>query len=511
MRFSFSFWILLLCLTPALHGQNSQPVNRPISLQEAIRMALERNLDIKLGQLTPQIGRLNIEGAYSYYDPVFASRASQNYVERPANFDPALGVVAGSSTWTEDFRLGLSGNLPTGARYDLAGRLTRTSGDAFERLQDPVSTNFTFVGVTVPFQYQNDVTITLTQPFLRNFWTDAGRTDIKLAKSDYKRSALAVQFTVMDVVHQVSQSYYDLVAARDQVEVRKMAVQLKEQFLSETKKKVEAGTLAPLDEKQAESEAATARSDLIKARYDAEAAENILKGLITDNFSSLHSMTLDPSEKLIAVAQLFNVIESWRNGVEKRPDYLEKKERLERERISLKFTYNQLFPSLDVQGTYGRNGLGGTWGNSIDTLADAQFEKWGGAVIFTLPLTRKAERATHKIQKLNVEAAVLDMKKTEEVIIRDIDDAVKKIRSAYAAIESTREARVFAEAALDAEQKKLENGKSTNFQVLELQDKVTQARATEISALTAYNKALYDLYFREGTILERSKITVEVK
>jgi outer membrane protein TolC len=99
----------------------------------------------------------------------------------------------------------------------------------------------------------------------------------------------------------------------------------------------------------------------------------------------------------------------------------------------------------------------------------------------------------------------------EQAVIREFDDAVKQVRSAYAAIEATREARVFAEAALDAEQKKLENGKSTNFQVLELQDALTQARAAEIDALSDYNRALHNLYFREGSTLQRNKIQLEVK
>ena len=502
MRLTLLSSFLLLCLASGLNAQNGQPVTRTISLQEAIRMALEHNLTLKLQNLDPQAKRLELESAYGYYDPVFSSRAAQNYNESPGQLDPSLGIfLPGKNLWTEDFRLGLTGNLPSGAHYDLGGRLVRTSGEDFSGVG----------GVPIPFQYQDDTAITVTQPLLKNFWIDQGRLGIQLRKKDVKRSELNVQFSVMDVVHNVTQTYYDLIATRDQVEVQKMAVQLKEQSLSETKKKVEAGTLAPLDEKQAESEAATARANLIKARYDNEVAESALKALISDKFVEISSFILEPTEKLLAVAQLFNVIESWRTGLERRPDYLERKEQLEQQQITLKFAYNQLYPALDVSGTYGRNGIGRTWGNSIDTLADAEFQKWGGAVVFTIPLSRKKERADYKGQKINVEQAVLQMKQLEEQIIRDIDDAVKKIRSAYAAIGSTREARIFAEAALDAEQKKLENGKSTNFQVLQLQDNLTQARAAEIAALTAYNKALYDLYFREGTILERQKITVEVK
>ena len=396
--------------------------------------------------------------------------------------------------------MGFSGSLPTGARYDLGGNMNRLSG------QNSVGVNF-----NPAFQYTPDVNVTVTQPLLKDFWIDAGRLQIKLVKKDIKMSDLDLETIIQTVVHDVTQFYYDLLAAREQVKVREAAVQLKEQFLSETKKRVQAGTLAPLDEKQAESDAATARADLIAARYVAEKAELDLKALLTDKYAAMHSTTLEPSEKLIAVAQLFNVVESWRTGLEKRPDYLRKKEFLESQNIRLKYTYNQLFPLLDVVGTYGRNGLGATLSDSLETIGQNKFEKWGGAVVFTVPLTRTYERSAHKIQKVNVQSAVLDLKLTEEGVVRDIDDAIKKIRSAYAAIDSTREARVFAEAALDAEQKKLENGKSTNFQVLQLQDKLTQARAAEISALTAYNKALYDLYFREGSILERQKIVLQIK
>ena len=488
---------------PTLHAQPAvaTPSTRQMSLNDCLRMALEQNLAIKIGRSISQIAPLNLEGSYGYYDPLLAGRAAQSYSASPGRLDPNVGAIPGSSTWNENFTLGLGGQLPTGARYELSSRLNRLSGDTIVN-----GTNF-----GLPFQYSPETAITVTQPLLKNFWIDSGRMNIKLRKSETKSSALGLQIIIMDIVYQVSQVYYDLVAARDQVKVREMALQLKQQFLLETRKKVEAGSLAPLEEKQAESEAATAQADLIKVRYDAEAAENILKGLITDHFTSIHSTTVEPTEKLLAVSQLINVVESWRTGVERRPDYLAKKEFLEQQNIWLKFYQNQLYPALDVVGTYGRNGLGTTWGNSVDTMADNLFPRWGGAVVFSVPLSRKRERADHKAQKVNVETAVLEMKQLEEQIVRDIDSAVKKIRSAYAAIESTREARVFAEAALDAEQKKLVNGKSTNFQVLQLQDKLTQARAYEIGALTAYNKALHELYFREGTTLERNKITLEVR
>src|SRR5207247_6040717 len=110
---------------------------------------------------------------------------------------------------------------------------------------------------------------------LKDFWIDSGRLNIKVRKKDLKMSQYDLKFTIMVVVNTTAGAYYDLIAARDQIEVQKIAVQLKEQLLAANKKKMQVGTMAPCDEKQAESEAAKARSDLITAQFDAERAENI--------------------------------------------------------------------------------------------------------------------------------------------------------------------------------------------------------------------------------------------
>ena len=90
-----------------------------------------------------------------------------------------------------------------------------------------------------------------------------------------------------------------------------------------------------------------------------------------------------------------------------------------------------------------------------------------------------------------------------------INDAVKVAERNFQRVQSARQAREFSEAVLDAEQQKMESGKSTTFIVLELQTRLTRARSAEIQALADYNKSLVELYFREGTTLERRHIIVE--
>lgn len=484
----------------AVAQNNTANKTLSLSLEDTLRRALQQNYTIKLGYFTPQTARLSLEEIQGAYDPQFEAGASVNHVQSPGFYDAASNLpFPGAETWSRRYEGGISGALPTGTRYDLSTRLDRTHGR-------------NEADVAIPFQHTSRAEVSVTQSLLKDFWIDNTRANSRIAKIEITRADLDLQYTIMGVVRETAGAYYSLIEARDQVKVQKMALELKEQFLSETKKKVAAGTLASLDEKQAESQAASARANLIQAESNAEQAENVLKGLIAAEFSEVQSTVIEPSEKLLAMSYQINVFESWRMALEQRPDYLRRKQAIEQEKIGLKYTKNQLFPALDLQGTYGRAGNSTiTAEDSYDGIADNRNPRYGGGVTLTIPFTRKSERAAHKRQKIAVDSAILELKQAQEVIIRTVDTEAKKVRSAFAAIESTREARVYAEAALDAEQKKLENGKSTNFQVLELQDQLTQARAAEIRALTSYNKALQDFYYAEGTILEKNKVTVELK
>lgn len=116
-----------------------------------------------------------------------------------------------------------------------------------------------------------------------------------------------------------------------------------------------------------------------------------------------------------------------------------------------------------------------------------------------------------KSAKLDNERLLLRHKLLEQTIIRDIDDAILAAKTALARIESTKTERQYAEAALEAEQKKLENGKSTSFFVLELQRDLTSARSNEIRAQSDYNKSLVRLTQLEGSTLESAGVKLELR
>ena len=511
--------LVFFCLLSGAQGQTNVPT-RPLALDEAIRLALESNLEIARARYEPQLARLRLSDVSSYWEPVFNTRVERRSVTRGTEFDPALGLeLPGNSTESDIVALGVGGILPfTGLRYDISAGYNHDFGT---RGLEPIDS------------YSSDVGISLRQPLLRDSWIDANRLSVKLAKKDEKISEYLVMLTVMDVVNRVQQAYYDLIAAQDDVRARELSLTLAQRLLEENRKKIKIGTMAPLDEKQAESEAALRNAELIQARSEVTRVENILKSLISSDYQQWHAVAIMPTEKLLAVPQTYDLQESWVNGLTLRPDYNEAKARLERQGIVVSYRFNQLFPILDAVGTYGRSGfdsrravdfddgntntvdppplvINPSYSRTLEQIRDDSNPSHSYGIVLQVPLTFRAERARYREAKALREQAKLDMQVVHERVLIGIDDAIKAARSAFQRVHATRAAREFGEEALDAAQKRLENGRATSFEVLQLQRDLTNARSAEIDAISDYNKALAELYFREGTILKKNQVHVEL-
>ena len=488
-------------MVTAAMAHNESPKTRAMALADCVQQALEHNLDLQIERYNPQISLFNLRGTYAGYDPSLSLSGVHNFSLSGGGLDRVTKLPSPAHTSDIDtFSGSLGGLAPWGLTYGLFGSV---NGATFAL---PPTNNFTAAS--------GSVGINLTQPVLKNFWIDGTRLNISVSKNRLKYSELGLRTRIMDVATSVERAYYDLIAARENVKVVEQALQLAEQLVSENKKRVEVGTMAPLDEKQAESQAAGRRADLLSARQSLAAAQNALKFLLTDNYREIHDTEIEPTETLTAPAQMFNLQDSWGKGLSERPELLQAKLDAERLGIQLKYDRNQLFPELDLIGSYGHT-AGGTkiteFGQALDEFrrGDQPFYSYGAKL--TVPLSNPAARNTYNADKLSRKQILLTLKKLEQSILTQIDNDVIAARASYERVGSTREARLYAEAALDAERKKMENGKSTSFVVLQLQKDVTSARSEEIRALADYNKALADLARGEGTTFERRAINLEIK
>jgi outer membrane protein TolC len=514
MRLVTTFYSLALVFLPlSLQAQMTLPDNtnasvRQLSRMDCIALALEHNLEIKVARHEPRIAYYNLNGAYAYYEPTFNTSVRHGFAKSEDTYDPTIDLtIPGSRQFNNTINSSFVDiRSPFGSRLEVGADAAHTYGTRGARA---------LVGATNVLTdfYSGGAAVTFRQALLRDSWIDSGRLRIQLNKRGLKQSEFDLENQVMQTVAATEQAYFNLIAAVENVNVAEISLQLNEQLLSETKQRVKVGVAVPLDEKQVESDVASARAALIKTRLDLANAENNLKRLLTDDYGQWYNVRPIPSEKLVAIPEAYNLNDSWLMGITLRPDYNRAKLSVEMKGLEVKYTRNQTFPSLEFVATYGRTGNNQS-GSFSDVLSDIKLERNGeysvGGVV-SIPLGNTAARNTHKARKEEMEQLKNQLRWMHLDILVSIENAVNTARAAYEAVGATREARIFAEAALDAERKKMENGKSTSYFVLDFQQQLTQKRYTEINALAAYNVALSVLYNREGSTLQRNHIEVEYR
>jgi outer membrane protein TolC len=498
MKTLSSVLVMVFGLTLA-HAQESSKT-LAVSLQDCIQQALEHNLDLKVERYDPQIATLGLQGAYADYDPNLSISGAHNYSLAGGGVDPATHLPLPTSSIDQNsFNAGLVGLAPWGLGYNLQGNIAESYGS---------------IGGIPSDNTRGSASFSLKQPLLKNFWLDGTRLNIRVKKLALQQSELKLRNTIIGVATSVELAYYDLIYARESVKVLEKAVELAAQSVRENRKRVEVGTMAPLDEKQAESQEAASRSDLLQGQRVLAAAENALKRLITERFSEIQPVELIPSDKLTAPSQVFDLQLSWNRGLSQRPDLLQAKLDVERAGVELKYYRNQLFPELDLVGSYG-HGAGGfgisEFAQGFDELAKGNKPFYSYGAQLTFPLGNTGARTRYRASKLAKEQLILNIKKLEQDIMVAIDDAIKLAKASYQRMQATREAREYAQAALEAEQKKLENGKSTSFEVLRLQRDLTSASSDEIRSQTDYKRNLAQLSSFEASTLDRLGINLEVK
>jgi outer membrane protein TolC len=351
----------------------------------------------------------------------------------------------------------------------------------------------------------------VTQPLLKDFWIDGTRLNISAQKNKLKQSEQGLRQQLITTVTAVENAFYELIYARENVKVTQEALDLAQTQLSQDKQRVQVGSLAPLDVQQDESQVASSRANLIAAQFNLATSQNALKNLITDSYLQWHDTDLQPAATLEAVRQFLDLQDSWSQGMALRPDLLDAKLTLEQQGIQLKYDRNQLFPQLDLTGSYGYNGGGVGYADTFNQYATANRPFYSYGATLSIPLSNIGPRNSYNADKATEKQSLLKLKQLEQKIMVDIDNAVKQVQSAWESVDATKQARIFAEAALDAEQKKYSVGKSTTFTVLQLQNNLTSARSNEIRSLANYNEALSNLALQEGSTLKRRNLDVSVK
>jgi outer membrane protein TolC len=509
--------------------------DRVLSLEDCIKLALEHNLDVQIRRLDPELAQFDLSGSYASYDPALTLSAQHSYERSAGGLDSQSRAYAGVESENDSFSARIGGLMPWGLSYSLGATASDRYGTqptTFTDFSNPrtiVTNQYFDLGANAPvtqlitnygtvpgrFSFENvnaNVGLfQLRQPLLKNFWTDATRLQIFLNKRNLKISELGFRGQVMDTITAVEEAYYDLIYAEESVKVQEKALELAERLVAENRRRVEVGALAPLDEKQAESQAAASRADLLGTKASRDTQQRRLKSLLSDDYGDWKGANIRPLETLQAVPQSLNLQESWRQGMAERPDLVQARLRLENQDKVLSYQRNQTLPQLDLVGDVGYSGSDDEFNSSFRQVRRRDNPYYSYGAQLTIPLGNVGARNSLKAARTTKEQQELQLKQLEQNVLISIENSIAAARTSLERVEATRQARLYSEEALKAEQMKLEKGKSTSFIVLQLQRDLTSARSAEIRALADYNIALARLAANEGSTLERRGVELKVK
>lgn len=493
---------LMLQAQTAGTGASSATI-REFSLKDCIQTALKYNYDVQIQRESVDVQLYDLHANYGGFDPTLNLSGKHSHsntlgyqTAQETNgtvlFVPASLVGEGNL-----FQSDVGGTSPWGMQYDFFGNVSDSK--EFEP------------GVPEEESSGGQVGVTVTQPLLKNLWIDTTRLNILLTKNSLSSSEQGLRQQFINTVAAVQNAYFELIYAQENVQVQEESLKLAQTQLDQDKQRVEVGSLAPLDVQQDESQAASSQAALIAAKNTLSLDQNTLKALLITDYSKWHDTTIMPNEKLSSDLQLFDLQECWDKGLKRRPDLIEAKLALEAQGITIKYDQNQIYPLIDINGQYGYNGDGRVYGGTFDQYGEANHPFYYYGASISIPLSNVRARSTLKADKATLHQKLLTLKELEQNIMVQIDNAVQQVESDYQGIQASKEARIYAEAALDAEQKKYNVGKSTTFTVLQLQNTLTSDRGAEIRSIANYDEDLAKLSQQEGSTLEDLNINVEVK
>jgi outer membrane protein TolC len=357
--------------------------------------------------------------------------------------------------------------------------------------------------------YTGTASASLSQPILKNFGLSVNTATIRIAR---KGREISIQNFVQQVINSISAvetAYYELIFSIEDHKAKLEDLTLAKQLLEETRRKVQIGVASPLDATTAESGVASREEAVILTERVIKDNENSLKLLISQNVSEYLGTTFVPVDYPIAEMVETDLARSIRTAMDLRPDYRAAKAAVERQNIQVKFNRNQLWPEIDLNGSYGYNGRGDTFPNWIDNVTSRDNPVWAAGVTFTFPIGNRQARANYHTSRLQAEQLLLQLKQLEQQIIVAVDNAAGHVQTNLKSVEAATAARRLAEESYKAERMKLQAGTSTTLNVLTQESALADARSAEIRARTNYSQSLTTLAQEEGTILNKYKIVVD--
>jgi len=470
--------------------------NVELTLDDATARALERNLDIAVQRLNPEVQDFNLARIRAVYRPTVTSTISTQHRVQPPTSQLNGGLIVQNNT--DVFNGGLSQSVPWGG-----GSLT------MNWTNQRAETNNSFSNFNP--SYASNLAMSYTQPLLRDFRIDTVRQQLKVTAINRDISEIQLRGTLNTTVANVRNAYWELLYAVQAVDVAKGSLDLAQKLVEDNRARVEVGTMAPLDVVQAEAEAATRRQALAQAEATMQTAELVLKRLIVNGTEDeLWRAKITPVDRPEFRDESLDVEGAVRKALENRTDLAQARKTIDSNDITLGYLRNQTLPAVDLVANYTSQGVGGTqfirqglggtvsqvipggYGDALQHLFSRDYPVWQFQLNVSYPIGSSATEASYARARVQRNQSAAQLRALELQVAAEVTNAGLTVDSSLKRYEAATVARELAQTRLDAEQSRFDVGLSTNFFVVQAQRDLATAQNSELRALLDYRKALVD-------------------
>lgn len=487
----------------------------PISLDEAIRYALDRNNDVAIARLERDIAREEIRAALGFLDPVL--RPSLVY-ERATS--PVTSIIGGASNGSVNQRewagaLQMTGRTPwLGGRFTVDFNSTRIeTNNRNQRLnpQFPVTTSVVYV-----------------QPLVRGLSLDPERRAVQLSRANATLTDAELSRVLMDQLLLVEDAYWDLAFASRHADLQMTALAQARRQVESNERQAAQGTLAPIDVVEAETQVANFEQNLATAHQALTTAENRLKTLVLDDrLAPLWNQPLAPQALEARDSPALSLEAAMGLALAARPELSEYDVAVVQNQIDQRFYRDRARPRVDLVGRYALAGLAGTiveqpggggtipeffaggFGASLETVGARRFPTVSLQLQMDLPLRNRSAGATLARARIAGDQLARGRRQLEQTIQVEVRNALQAVQSSQQRLAAAASAARNAEQQYESEQRRFESGLGTVFLVLQRQTALVTADAQELRARADVNQALAALDRALGRTLDRHGVRLE--
>ncbi len=457
-----------------------------LSIRDAARIAIERNLGLRVASFTPAIAETDTRKARSIYDPVFSTLADYRGEDLPSLSDPSFV----SRQYNFDFDASLSQLIPTGATASLS------------------LTNLWYkdtLGLSSSRYARPELMLSFSQPLLKGLGREVTERGITTANDAMDASFADWNQEALNTATSAIVRYLALVKTREILETRRTSLALARQVHAENEARVKAGVLASYQLQDSLFGVLSRQSDLLDAeRAVKDAADLLLTSLNLPAGTNIEDSGVPPPEGYQGKEE-----DAIRTALSRRPDMVKARITLGTAEFNERVYRNLALPSLALQGSAGVTGLDPDYGDAVEDLGGGKYPAWSIGLSFSVPIGNNSARADLAASRLKASQARTQLSATEETAILEVRTALRALELQREQIDVTAQGVTAAETVVASYLKRKQLGLATTKDVLDVENKLTQARESYSSARANYHAALAALWKSTGELLDRAGLRVE--